>query len=345
MRDDFLLGALLLLSVAQPVLAQERVDIAGNIDWLHIQSKATLPATLAGFARTEVIRYDEEGYNIGATYGDRRAGTWATVYLFRAGVADLSIWADRAAAALLNQPAIRASEVRSDSVGLHQEPGRGTGFKLLAPMDGYPTASTGLAIFNHDDWLIKVRFTSHRLDVEALDAKMTELIKALTLPQSATAQKPLVPIQNCSAPLKIGKGAKLAKFDMMGSMMFGAVIRIAAEKSATEAKDQPLWCRDRTTRDYSTYRNDVSENSYTMAVGDAGVTVSVSPYSAKGLMQPSRGYMVLLSDGVTERVYPPFTKMPGPDQVLAVLRQVAPVTTTDIRPGGTGGTTIHITGE
>ncbi len=337
----------LILAAMPPLAAQDQPAARPASVWSHDRSGLTVPATLAGFTRGESKQYDEDGYNVSVAFRDKASGSWATLFIYRASPASVPMWGDRAAAALFRsgaQIAIDPAAVTRRSFTPPGGAGEMSGMKLVAPATG-GAASTGLAIYLHDDWLVKLRMSSETLDPAALEARLGAFLDALALPTARRAAPPFAEIADCAAPAKPGKKAKLVQLDMMGSILLGGTLsaahdeRLEKEKAAAEkgaavkAASETPWCRDAASKpEYGIYRAG-SDEGYLVAFGDSGTSLTVARYDMAGLIRPSRGFLVTQADGVMELVYPPFDRMPLPEQVMGLPGNVSPVFSAGLLPG------------
>lgn len=328
-----------LVCAAVPLVAQDAEQPAlarPAATWSHDRSGLTLPDSLAGFTRGASKQYDEEGYNIGVAFRDDASESWADLFIYRAAPASVAIWADRAAAGMFANPMLGEVDLDAVRIARFTPPGSASkenGIRIVTPARGEVTSS-GLAIYLHDGWLVKLRMSSKTLDPAALEGKMGEFVAALAMPAATMRSMGFYEIEDCSAPIKPAKKAKLVALDMMGSIMLGGTLGAAHDKKleASEAAPRsggsaaPGYCRDPgSTPQYGIYRVGGAIDQYVMALGDTGTSLSVGSYDLGPLVKPSRGYLVRQSDGVTEQVYPPFTALPSPEQVLALPGRVSPV--------------------
>jgi hypothetical protein len=334
----------LMLGNASPLTAEEPAARALSV-WSHDLSGLTLPVTLAGFERGSSKQFDDAGYNVGVTFRDNATGSWADLYIYRAAPASVAIWGDRAAAGMFANPMLGEVDVNAVQVARFTPPGNAganSGLRIVTPVKGELTAS-GLAIYVHDGWLVKLRMSSRTLDAAALDARMVEFVAGLTLPVATQPAPPFLEIQNCAAPLKTEKKAKLIQLDMMGTILLGGTLGVAHEKRLEEAKQSAsntnpdaVWCRDPASQpQYGIYRRGGDEDGYMMALGDTGTSLMVGRYDLGPLLKPSQGFLVTQSDGVREVIYPPFSRLPQPAQALGLPGSVGPVFSAGLLPGDT----------
>jgi hypothetical protein len=348
----FLAGGLA-CTIAAPLAAEEPPSARPASTWSHDRSGLTLPETLAGFARGDSRQFDKEGYNIGVSFRDDGSGSWADLFIYRAAPASVAVWGDRAAAAMFANPMLSDVDVNAASTARFTPPGGAgeeSGLRIVTPTRGDLTSS-GLALWLHDGWLVKLRMSSKTLDSATLEARMAQFIAAVTLPAAARPAPVFAEIRDCAAPMKPGKKAKLVQLDMMGSIMIGGLLGAMNNETLEEAgradasvAADPVWCRDAASQpQYGVYRREDGVEGFLVALGDTGTSLSVGSFDLGPLMKPSRGYLVRQSDGVTEQVYPPFDRLPAPDQVLGLPGNVGPVFSAGVLPGDTGSTIIVTT--
>lgn len=334
--------------VSAPVAAQEQIPVEIDTDWQHTQTTLRLPLTLAGFTRTEVSQYDKEQFNVAVTLDDNASKTSATLYIYRTGVVDLPIWADRAATTMLSGNRFGSFDLENVEFGSFTPPngsGADSGFRLVVPLSGSSFTSTGLLLFLHEGWLVKLRMSSQQLSASELDRRMADLVAAIPLDQANSTVPAFAAIEDCAARLNFEKDAKLVKLDMMSVIILGGALGAARKNQGSPSSEPVRWCRDKLGERFAVYRADGSEKSYTVAFSDAGITASVDRYDMSGLMNPSRGYLVTVSNGVTEEILTPFNRLPKPEQVVGIVGRVGPMTTVDVRPGSTGEQTIYVSTE
>ena len=311
--------------------------------WSHDRSGITLPASLAGFTRGASKQFDGDGYNIGVTFRDDASESWADLFVYRAAPASVAIWGDRAAAGMFANPMLGEVDLDAVRIARFTPPGnanKGSGLRIVTPAKGEVTAS-GLAIYLHDGWLVKLRMSSKTLDAATLEARMGEFVAALVMPAATARAMGFYEINDSPAPIKPSKKAKLVTLEMADSFMLGATLGAAHDKKIEAAASAgsgvsaaPGYCRDPgSTPQYGIYRVGGAIDQYVMALGDTGTSLSVSSYDLGPLITPSRGYLVVQSDGVTEQIYPPFTALPSPEQVLALPGKVSPVFSAGLLPG------------
>lgn len=336
------LATAILLTVVPAHASAQEAQAPVSSSWSHDLSGLVLPASLAGLTRGESRQFDDNGNNVTVSFHEEASGTVADLYVYRAAPASVQIWADRAASSMFANSKLGNVDVAAVKVFVFTPPngaGENSGLQVIAPVKGELTAS-GLAIYAHDGWLVKLRMSSSSLDAASLEARMAEFVAGMKLPVAVRPAPQLVDIADCQTPLKSDKNAKLVRLDMMGTILLGGVIGVAndkrTEKSESRAADlavDPAWCRDAASRsEYGVYRRGNEDDAYLVAVSDSGTSLTIGRYNMAGLMKPSRGFLVTQSDGVTELVYPPFDRMPQPEQVIGLPGNVSPVSSVSLSP-------------
>ncbi|WP_017663939.1 hypothetical protein [Porphyrobacter sp. AAP82] len=337
-----------------PLAAQEQAaPERPAATWRHDRSGLTLSAVLAGFTRGDSKQFDAEGYNIGINFRDPQSRSWADLYIYRAAPASVAVLGDRAAAGMFANPMLGDVDANAVSIVRFTPPagaGDKSGLRIVTPTKGELTSS-GLAIWLHDGWLVKLRMSSKTLDAATLEARMSQFIAAVTLPAATRPAPAFAELRDCAAPMKPGKKARLVELDVTGSIMIGGLLGGASEElaetgvSVADGAADPVWCRDAGSQpQYGIYRREGIAETYLIALGDTGTSLSVAGYDAGPLMKPSKGFLVTQSNGVTEQVYPPFDRLPTPEQALGLPGKVSPVFSAGLLAENKG-TTIMVTGK
>lgn len=303
---------------------------------------------IAGFTRTEVVGYDQEQFDVAANFNHAETSTFATLFVYRAGIEDPRIWGDRAETVMLASKSLGEIDHERIVRGTFTPPngsGEESGLRLAVSLDESDWVSSGLSLFMHDGWLIKVRMSSRTLERDQLLVRMDEFTRALVMERASEVFPAFTPVQDCEKELSFKREAKLVRLDMMGSLIYGAAFKAVEEKQQGNTGDpasRPVACRAQLGESYAVYVHGTDEESYMMALGDAGISASIARYDMDKLMTPGRGYAVILANGVEKEILPPFDRLPRPEQVLAIIGKVGPVVTVDTRPGSDGGTTISV---
>lgn len=343
--------------------------------WQHGLSGLGFPVQLAGFSRDMLMDFGKVQADIAATYQQPATGSTATLYVFHAGLADVSIWHDRIKLAIgmgnvgQSQPAATITNLFTPA--LHA---KDSGIRSVMPVAGKGYLASGVAIFQHNDWLVAVRLSSKSFTPAELDKVLAGFVDALALPQPALPEparpastKPAVPVRpayvvsQCDSLLP-SQPAKPAKTNMMESMLGAALMNVEVDKeSATTdtpgtapekpaagdvAANQPAppYCvQAGAGASYGIYRNGPPEAGYVLALSDAGNVVMVQP-DVTGLLfgKKKPKYSVVLSTPTERAIYAPFAGLPTVDQVIKLINETGPSASVSRPLGENKGSNINI---
>jgi hypothetical protein len=318
---------------AQPRLRQLEVPPAAS--WQHSQTSVILPATLAGLPRTGIQDTGSEELDVIATYESPDQALTTTIYIFRSQVPSVPLWFDRSRTVLeqLKRFPIANSgplPARSFAPAAGQAE---SALRVAYPLSGGGYAATGLAVVPLNGWIMKVRMSSKSLGAEALDAKLASLVAAVRWPKNMAAAPAAAPVEPCPTPLLL-KRAKMIKPDV-GQALIGSLLAMAGLLKAPPTST--LYCRDAEQGvPYGVYRAAASTTGYLVALADSGraISVGVAPNLEE---RKDEQYSVTLLDLGSSSVYPSFNRLPPPKQVMEVLSNVRPLSSSKV-----GSTTVSI---
>ena len=326
MTRFFTAGALALCAIAAPAqvhaqAAQQRtLEVPAQSAWQHALTSMILPPQAGGLTRSQVADLGAEELDILAQYAGPD-GTVATVYLFRTGVPDVALWFDRAAFAISVSPQYGLAGAALPAPTPFMRPGAtiASGLRVALDLNAASLRSTALAVAPLGSHLLKIRLSSGGLDRAAIDARMTRFIEDLRWPAAAAAESAAAPVLPCAAPLRLRR-ARLVRMDIGDSLL------AALSGMPREPKDdgpRPVFCREPgATAQYGVYRPGGSRQAYLVALGDAGIALSLG--QAISLTQltgggggPRRISMTLL-DRSSTGVLPSFDRLPPLAQAVSV---------------------------
>jgi hypothetical protein len=333
MRIKLLAAAFILASAAIPAgaaaqapqparQAQGRVlAVPAGSSWQHAETQMILPPQVAGLTRGEIRDSGRAEMDVMASYGG--TGVFATVYLFRTGLPDAALWYDRAAAAITFQPEYGLGGAALPPPTPFARPGAAVASGLRTATDlagGGPPRSTAVAVAPlAGGHLVKIRISAQSLDRAALDALLGRFIEGLRWPEPAPGEQAAVPIAPCPAPLRF-RSARVLRPDMAETLMDALT---SASASLPDADRGPIvYCREAGSgRQYGVYRPNASRTAYVVALGDAGIALSlgqaISLDLANGGGGRSRVGMKLLERDSTG-VLLSFNRLPPPAQAVSV---------------------------
>lgn len=339
-----IMGRIALACVLAVPAAHAQTPITADVaaTWSHEQSGLSAPPALAGFDRYGIVQYDGQQRDVAVSYRDQTSKTEATLYVFFAGLPDVSLWHDRIKVAmgsgLLGTPDFTTALQTSFSA-----PGeaRAGGLRTTAVMTGKPTQASGVAIFAHDGWLIVTRMSSYTLDREALDARLAAFVAALPLLAGKTPPAPVyvvVPCVDTYDPPQANLAANGT--DPSTAVMLGieaaTMEKLQDDKKVAVSAKPAHWCRGTPSQiGFGVYRN-AGEPGYVIAIGDSGSAVSVVPDPiASELHKSAPAFAVFLATTSDRTAYGVFAGVPSFRQAIDLINAHHPLVgvTRATRPG------------
>ncbi|HEY0013753.1 MAG TPA: hypothetical protein VGB79_12980 [Allosphingosinicella sp.] len=295
--------------------------VPARSSWQHAETQMILPPQVAGLARGEIKDLGRAEMDVLASYGGTD-GVFVTVYLFRTGLPDAALWYDRAAAVISFQPEYGLAGAALPAPTAFVRPGAAvaSGLRTATDLSGGPLRSTAVAVAplggNH---LLKIRISAQSLDRAALDALLGRVIEGLRWPAPAPDERAAVPIGACAEPLRL-RNARVLRPDMTESLI-DALTGVAAAQPDPDRRPT-VYCREAGSGlQYGVYRPNASRTSYVIALGDAGIALSlgraISLEALTGGGGRSRVGMTLLERASTS-VLLSFNRLPPPAQAVSV---------------------------
>lgn len=335
-----------ILSPASYTMASGPIPTELNEDFTHAPSGISVPPMVGAFQRVSVDDLTDEQLNIAIQLREESQDTFVTIYIYRSAVPNLTIWGDFASIAMLNNPSIGPAVEGTLFLGRFTPPnesGSQSALHARALVKGAIANSTGLSVFGHNDWIVKVRATSKSLSEDQVTRKIGAVIASLKMEPSVTQYPEVEFVTPCDKPMKFGKKPKLKAFDVVGQLIVGTTVtgvRIGDEAADSAEVD---WCRDpQSTADYGIYRKNNSKSAYFIALSDGGIGAYVSNLRKAGGVGSVNGFLVKTSDGLTEKAWPIFDKKPHPALIRENFGAISPIATQDVRPGVEEGSTINL---
>jgi hypothetical protein len=265
-----------LLSVLLPIkpsLAQVAdLNIKQGKTFEHKESGITFPAILGGYERLSAKTYHQNGLNISVQHNPVDESEFLTFYVYRASSGSVPIWFDRAYDAILKRPSNGvASAVASPESFTPPEQKVATGLQSFFELSSSIYKTTGLMLFQHGEWYVKVRATSKTRSPEDLKKWMSSAVSEIKLPKTDVIIPAAEPIKLCTTDIIVSENAKPVVSTKEAAMMDSVISGIIGAADNLPSKDaQPTtWCRDKGFEG-SAYRADNITNSYLFALGDSG---------------------------------------------------------------------------
>lgn len=324
MRLTIFAAALLAGAVPAPSFAQATLEIPAKAGWKHAATGLIFRPTLAGLPRTDIKDSGASELDMSIGYGDSSATL--TIFVFRPSMGGAPMWFDRAETQIFKGDMFGG--VTPTGAPRAFAPPRGaalSGLRRAYTPAKREITGTALAVAPLRDWLVAFRITSSSLDPAALEARLDQAIAGISWPDGVADAPPAAPIPACAGSLAFSSKAKLKKPDMADALIGATLMSMATENGGESSESKPLdWCRDgEPGREFAVYRGKTSTDSYTMALGDAGLVISVSPGLA--LDGKDAGYMLTLQTLDRSLVYPSFDKLPAPDLAYRTVLRTKPV--------------------
>jgi hypothetical protein len=197
------------------------------------------------------------------------------------------------------------------------------------------------------DGLVAGRMSSRTLDETKLAARLDSFVAALPFDAAGLPTAPESAMTSCGDALRF-KSAKRANPPDLGATLLLSTISGIVEQKEKEAKDAPAtetarFCRDAaSTADFGVYRADGATDTYVIAVGDDGMSITVARQPAVALLggKGDKDYWIDLSTIYATSTYRGFRNLPAPDKVIAVVNSESPLSS--VERDGTGNTTINL---
>lgn len=317
----------LLAAPVQGALAQQpgprTLEVPATAAWQHAASQMILPRVAAGLPRGEVRDFGTGELDVVAVYQHPTDGITASIYIYKTMTPEVAIWFDRALTAIMLRPEFGQSGASAPVPAAFTRPGASTasGLRTALEFNSGDIRGTAVAITPIGPWLVKIRLSATRLDRAGIDALMTRLIEDLRWPAQSNAERAAVPVEPCPEPLRF-RQARVVRSDPANVLM-DLITGIVVERGE-ERGPPPVYCREPgiLIADYGVYRANRSTNSYLVALGDAGLALTVGP--AMDIAELSGGggrgsrYSMMMQDRETTSALPSFNRLPPPAQAVSV---------------------------
>lgn len=330
---------------AQAALDPARVNLIAakqDKDWRHALTGTVFPPRIGDFSRQDIADYGTQQLDVLASYDQPQSKTMASLYVYRAGLPDVSIWHDRILRVMGMGRLGTADLAKAQTANFTPAgQGEGSGIRSVVALTGKAYTASGVALFRHDDWLIVVRMSSETAAPADLDRMLAGFVDGLRLSPAkspATAAYGIVPCVQAFPSQPAGRVARDMSSGLLASALLQAIDSGEAKPDKTEPQPAlPHYCSDPAGKvDFGAYRDEQSPASYLVAVGDAGNVVWIAPDSMAAILDAKKSgqYSMTLSTVARRIIYTPFTAMPGLAQVMEALGSERPVSMTE-RPVGT----------
>ncbi|MEH3038564.1 MAG: hypothetical protein PGN21_00630 [Sphingomonas paucimobilis] len=319
------------MMVATPVAAQQigaAVSAKAGKPYRFRHSGITAPAELDGMKRVDVRQLGDDELDVFAVY---QSGPDAiTVYVYRTLAGSVPVWFDRARASV-EQRREMFGNVTPVVPTAFAPPGQTTTSGLMAgwTLNKAPYRGTALAILPVGEWLVKVRYSSSKMDGAAVAARIPAVLAALEWPKTIPTTAAAAPVADCATPLTFAPAAAVvtdAKL-LQSAALTGGLIAAAADGKGKPPATPQVWCRDPASAQVgAAYRRDAETSGYLLAISDSGRGIVVEPDIIAREVGATDGrkvdqWSVALYDTGSIATYAPMTGLPAPDTVIAALER------------------------
>lgn len=335
-------------AIADPV----ELSVPADEAWQHQWTEMEFPVSIGEFNRNRIIQFEEREGNISANYYGDDSRTVLSIYIFRPGVPDPSIWHDRAVTAISTNQMLGSVNLNDRETHTFVPSGATTASGIMTVFKaGGDFKSTAVALYRSEDWLVKVRMSSERLSRK----KLTELLEVTLQSFSPLNDKKALEayrIESCSDDIVFSLAERVSPedFEPMAIAIASGIMATGAELD-TDPDEKPVrYCGQgpRSPR-AAIYRPIGTNDQYLIAFGDAGFSVNVAPSSVltniaselKDASDTPKLYEVSTADAALRKQFLPFTGLPSVNQAATTAFEERPVSSVK-RPFGDEGTTITI---
>lgn len=321
--------AALLATAAYAQPRQRTLDVPATAGWKHAETDMILPPAPLGMTRSWLRDATSDELDVSAEYKDAAAGLIATVYIYKTTLADAPLWFDRSLETVRNLPNWKLGASPRPAVTAFAPPGQAVSTGLITgfDVDALGQRGSAIAVAPLGSWLVKVRMSSTRLDGAATQERLRAFVSALRWPKRDGKLVAAVPIEACAAPLQLRR-AKVVKPDMTQSLLSGLLGAISTRPQPTPTA--VAYCREPGSNvRFGVYRPNASASSYILALGDAGVALSLQPAMnlddlQRGKSGTPRGWSMSLLERNSVGVMPMFNRLPPPEQAYDVASKASP---------------------
>jgi hypothetical protein len=308
-------------------------DKAGKA-WKHKESGIALPGRLADAELAKVTDGTLSESDVFAEYNDAENDITTSVFVFRAGVPDASLWLDRTLMPYrLGQGSIGTLDFAKGSITTVTPPGGAADSGVFAayPASGKGIVATAAAILPVDNWLVAIRMSSRRPSAADLSTRMRTAIGQIKLPSPKSPDPAAYAIEDCADGVAFAEAPRADAGEATGGALLSLVVdgAVGAGKSKPQAAAvaPAHFCRDQGGSAMLTpYRRIGAHDGYVVAGGDAGFTIAVQP-SLITQADPTKPplYEVKVLTVEKAAVFRGFTAVPTLAQAQTVLRGERPI--------------------
>lgn len=319
---------------AAPLAAQQAIPLTPGKSVTHPHSGLSIPASLGGLQRTEAMALVPDDLDDVYQFGPADQSEAITVYVFRHVTGSVPVWFDRSSWGIEHRGIYGAiTPLAPDAIA---PPGQKTasGLMRVYGLAGKKFRSTGLATLPlGPDWYVVLRYSSETLAPEELRQKLAAAIAGLGWPANAKEQPAAAPVEPCASALHFKGEAKPVAQDGAAALLNSAMALTASGEAGGKKQPEPppvAWCRDpdseNATEIAGLYRANGSNDSYLLALSDAGRGIETGPNVAATLLgKADKSWTLSLVDVQRTVNFQPLDRLPAPAQALDIVNKGHPI--------------------
>lgn len=339
------MSTLLALAPAQAQPTQRNIEAKAGEGWHHQHTGVTMPVRLGGFDRQYIRDNSENELDVLAQYHGDETRTRLTLFLYRAAINNVPLWFDVANHSLRdNVDFVPGTSEYLSSTFTPPGQSSASGMMTVYSTEGSDFKSTGVAMLPLNGWLVKVRFTSTELSVEAMEAALEPILNDIIWPEKIGPAPTAVAISSCEDSLTLTDKVRRIN-PTLADALIGGLTGIPGDEDAAKSEEEAaIYCRDPQDFDqFPIYRKDGTKDGYLLPLGDAGRAAVVFRNELGGLVDGSRGtrYSPILMHLDRNVIYPDLNILPTPQTLLSATGDDAAISTVTTWPAS-GGSTVTI---
>lgn|GEM_PF-2262966 len=318
------IAAAALLLGAQSALASGPVEIVPGEPFTHERTDTIFPGEIGGLKLTRMHDFSDASFDLAAIYGGMDDGDEMSVYLYRAGLPDVSLWFGQVQRYMMMRQAFTPVEGADLAPRFFAPAGSAveSAIRLTYPTEGGDITSTGAVVLPRGDWLFKIRASSKTRSVAELDSLIDAALAAVPIPPELSAPE-AYPVTSCPDTLDLPGAQRAPETAATGMTAIMGLMAVDTASGRDEAR-QVLWCRDAgSPEDNPVFRPDERKDAYVITLQDAGAVVSVGhPEGFSGqpaLPEAGQPIPVMFRNSTSDYLLALFTSVPTPQQALATL--------------------------
>lgn len=300
--------------------------------WHHQPSGLHIPSQIFDLPRGKISDYSDQQLNIMASFGNAQGTEILSLYIFRPFIKSSPIWHDRAQTTInyvyfqsqTNTPGI------AKTLPLPARPDHQALLTIYQFPEDANRRSTGLATVEVNGWMIKARYTSVTLTLDAMAQRLTEMLTRFDWPDITGTPTAAAFLQPCAAPIEWTDAKPAAKndgqaivdayFAKLGDFLTSdplPTLMVRTNAEAAPLAKSPTYCRAEEHSTHSIYRPVDATDRYILAYGDAGESMNV----ARSDNSKNTEYRASYSDFSDTFILPRFQSLPTPDQIVQLVNE------------------------